>query len=186
MEDFGTLAVGIVLFFVFLLAGVWLPASVLWAPFAAFVSARRAHAVGLNAAYFGLVGALHSVALLLPWIYLMMRLSGNRLHVAIVFVGYLGVSSIWLLSMWITYVFMSERSGALAILTTLGSVVLMTVALTQVLLTYRKLNAQEGSPNGPMHYEHTLSDLWYIAPFGVTYAQALVLAYAVWLAVFSW
>lgn len=186
MEDFGILAVGIVLFFSLLLVGVWLPLSILWAPFAALLSARKAHLLGLAPAYFGLVGALYSAALFLPWIYLMFRLSGKEVPTPLIVVGYSGVSLIWLLSLLITYSFLDGRSEQLAILTVLGSIVLMAMSLTRVFLSYGRLHIQEGSPNERMPYTHSPSDFWYIAPFGVTFAQALILAFSVWYVVFSW
>lgn len=185
MEDFGILAVGIVLLFVLILVGMWLPASVFWVPFAAFVTAKKAHEIGLSAAYFGLVGALYSSALLLPWIHLMFGLSGKRTHIAIIVIAYWGVSLIWLLSLLITHIFLGERNGMLAILTSLGSVVLMTTAIAQIVLRYGKPYVKRARPTGIIQYSHTLGDLWYIAPFWVTFAQALVLGWATWYAVFA-
>ena len=56
----------------------------LWAPFASAMCAVGAKNRGLSAKRYALAGGLYSLMLMLPWVYLVNRLAGNRLPRALV------------------------------------------------------------------------------------------------------
>ncbi len=75
------LGAGILITFIFpvLFVGLALVVGVAWAPFAALICARVAHAKGLDVWRYALVGAIYSVLFLGPWIYLVARMHNKTL-----------------------------------------------------------------------------------------------------------
>ena len=71
---------------------------VAWAPFAALICAIISKKNGLSVWRFSLAGAILSVFLLLPWLYLIMRMSGKQIPRFIYVLSYLAVYCIWWMS----------------------------------------------------------------------------------------
>ena len=69
-----------------------------WAPFAALICAIISKRNGLSVWRFSLAGAILSVFLLLPWLYLIMRMSGKQVPRFIYVLSYLAVYCIWWMS----------------------------------------------------------------------------------------
>ena len=69
----------------------WLVAGVAWAPFAAIVSAVLARRRKLRKRYSWAVGALYSALLILPWIYMVTKISGKSIP------GFIGRATYFLL-----------------------------------------------------------------------------------------
>ncbi len=72
--------------------------GIVWAPFAALISALIARSRGLNAGRYALAGAIHSAAFLLPWIRLVLRMYSIPVPRGIAALVYILLYSLWLLS----------------------------------------------------------------------------------------
>ena len=90
---FGVVFLG--MFSCFLLA-LLLYSGVLLAPFAGLLCAWAARRRGLNTRYYGITGALCSILLFLPGIYLTVSLLGKSVSATLVRVGYSFLYFIWL------------------------------------------------------------------------------------------
>ena len=63
--------------------------GLLWAPFASLICLSAARARGLNDSTYAIAGATHSILLMLPWIYLILRMNGVRVHRLVAVLTYL-------------------------------------------------------------------------------------------------
>ena len=88
-----TVLIGIVGFPIFV--PLVMPLGVLWAPFAALICALRTRSIGLSAKRYAAFDALYSTLLLLPWIYLMIRMYGKVPSKGLVQLGYVLLYIVW-------------------------------------------------------------------------------------------
>ena len=68
----------------------------LWAPFGALICARIARKRGLNVWRYAGVGALYSILLFWPWVYLALRMNDKTLHRGLIVLFYVVVYFTWL------------------------------------------------------------------------------------------
>lgn len=110
MEDIGTAgtiyiwlfwtAVALMIFTVIL----FVPISLLCTPIAALMTSRHARRLGsTDPRHYGLVGALYSALLLLPWIYLALNLSGREVPLIFIRVVYIALYVLWAFYLMVTY-----------------------------------------------------------------------------------
>ena len=150
------------------IVGIWMLMSVLWAPVAAFVCMRHARALGYDVRYYGLVGALYSTFLVLPWLYLTNRLSGERTPTSLIVIGYFIAYMVWIISLGFTYFSLYLENRGLATL-------VMLVSVTLLLASIFSLRREPDYLPPSSKYGHRLSDFFYVAPFAFATAQATML-----------
>ena len=86
---------------VFLTAGLAVTGP-LWMPFASLICARVAHRKGLSAGRYALAGAVYSLLLFWPWVYLVARMNDKRVPRFFIGLFYFFVYVAWLLgSIWL-------------------------------------------------------------------------------------
>ena len=98
MEDVG-LVKGLVLTGFFGMVGFFPLVAVLlvlWAPIAALLCANSAHQHGLEVRRYAVAGGVYSLLLLLPWIYLLMRMAGDQPPRILVKCAYVVLFAAWL------------------------------------------------------------------------------------------
>ena len=81
--------VGAVVVFPSLVAGPGIAVGVLWMPFAALFCARAARSRGLDSGRYAVAGAIYSILLFIPWVYLVLRLRGRELPSSLVRMAYI-------------------------------------------------------------------------------------------------
>ena len=77
------------------LATPWLLISILWAPFGGLICALRARSLGLPVARFAVVGAAYSMAMLLPWIYLIRQMNRGWFSDGLIHAAYAFLYAVW-------------------------------------------------------------------------------------------
>ena len=77
------------------LAIVLVSVGVLWSPFAAFWCARVARGSGLSARSYAVRGGVYSALFLLPWVYLILRMTGKPGGRAVATCSYALLYAIW-------------------------------------------------------------------------------------------
>ncbi|MXX53073.1 MAG: hypothetical protein F4Z35_03785 [Dehalococcoidia bacterium] len=86
------------LIFIAILAGsalLWLSIGILWAPFGGLICALRARSLGLPAVRFAVVGAVYSLAMFLPWVYLIRRMTGGWFSDGLIATAYILLYAVW-------------------------------------------------------------------------------------------
>ena len=74
---------------------LWIFIAVIWTPFGGLICAARARSLGLPPARFALAGAVYSLAMFLPWIYLMRRMKGRRFSNSLINAAYIILYVTW-------------------------------------------------------------------------------------------
>lgn len=174
-------------FFFAALSNLWLAICILWAPFAAGISAKQAHAKGSDIWwYYGLVGALYSVFLFLPWLYLVSRLAGRALSVKVIATGYCFVYIYWLASLSFNTLFLIDQSPPTEILFAFCCSVTAAVVSAMILLRgFRERNPQDSLQSFAGYYQHRYRDFVHVLPFVCATLQTIVLDWSIISAVFS-
>ena len=97
----------------FVAAILWIFITIIWAPFGSLICAVRARSLGLPVARFALAGAVYSLAMFLPWIYLMRRMNGGRLSGGLINIAYIVLYVTWAgtLGFFFVGVTMGDRRG---------------------------------------------------------------------------
>ena len=154
--------------------------GVIWVPFGAAVCGWRAKEKQFQVLKFAVAGALYSMFLLLPWFYLISRMSGERFPRFLATLSYIAVYSIWLYGPLLTYFWsyvvimespeLSDYFAAggssyliLSIYMIGIGVALWTVSLTRLLIAHHRLpdTDDESSDILPKHE--------YIMPFALLF-----------------
>ena len=194
MEDIGVLGTAYVMLYWSLLAFaafttfLLLPMCLLWAPVGGFISVSQARRGGSDIwLYYGLVGALYSIALFVPWVYLTLRLSGKKVAPKIVKLGYVMIYATWTITLVFTFTLLLADLGdnlgsplpALAIpaiwLITLIGVVAIPLSIRK-LVQDSKANDHEGAlQHSSNNYRHKPRDFLYLTPF--VFAAVQLVAY---------
>ena len=76
--------------------------GLLWSPIAAITCGRAARARGLDTRRYAIAGAIYSILLFLPWIYLWSKLRNKPLSDSTITLGYMFVYGLWLLGPVVT------------------------------------------------------------------------------------
>ena len=74
---------------------LWIFIAIIWTPFGGLICAVRARSLGLPAARFALAGAVLSLAMFLPWMYLMRRMNGKRFSNSLINAAYIILYVTW-------------------------------------------------------------------------------------------
>ena len=99
------------------IAGIWLLISILWAPFGGLICALRARSLGLPVARFAVVGVAYSLAMLLPWIYLVRRMNGGWFSDGLISAAYILLYTVWAAMVGTIFLFiigLETNSGGLS------------------------------------------------------------------------
>lgn len=157
-----------------------------WAPFAALICAIISKRNGLSVWRFSLAGAILSVFLLLPWLYLILRMSGKQVPRFIYVLSYSAVYCIWWMSSIAPLCFFSffELSDSES-----SEFAFRSMFITGLLTwTVSLLNLISMPRPGSLSDSHirfaSVQQTVYIAPFALTvfYSLSLTLMYyAVWI-----
>ena len=169
--------------FVFIGSWLFLALGIVWAPFAATISALQSYKRGSEIWwYYGLVGAIYSLCFLFPWFFLAVRLSGKRISLWFIVAGYFVLYIFWILGLIfafsfgtstfktpsLTFLLAFYSSGAVAILSAVG-----------LLWSLQHRIRQERQQSSDRYYRHTVSDFAYLTPFVFTAALPLLFRWAV-------
>lgn len=164
---------------------ICMPISVFCAPIAGFVCARQARVRGLNSLYYGFVGALYSVFLLLPWIYLTLRLRGRRVPHSLIVNSYLFIYMAWILCLLNAFVYAFFLSGSYSyppndphwvapLAFYAGGALFVLSVFALGLAGPGPQRPQDRTQLSSKNYEHKFVDIVYVAPFALTATQAVV------------
>ncbi len=99
--------------------------GLLWMPFGALICSQTARVRSLPDDGYGATGAGYSALMLLPWVYLVVRMLGRRVPRPVIWAGYSYIYACWLalIAGYVTYIFtemipynnyLRARSGGLA------------------------------------------------------------------------
>ena len=151
----------------------WTVPSLLFAPFASVICMLIALRRGQSILSYGLLGALYSIAYLLPWIYLITRLSGRRMPRKVIMVGYVAiyVNGIAVSFGLFALAFLDyEGYGGETAWTLLTGLVLIVGASTWLLgIIHRwRTDPHRETKHSSKEYTHTPEDLVYLTPFLLT------------------
>ncbi len=84
--------------------------GLLFAPLGSLICALVAKSKGWSVRRFAVMGAAYSAAMLLPWVYLVLRMYGRTTSSFLIGMSYFGVFGIWPVSLLtITMIFMGEE-----------------------------------------------------------------------------
>ena len=154
-----------------------LPICLLLAPFAAVITSTLAFRQGSNVWwYYGLVGALYAVFLLLPWIYLAWRLAGRTMSPRLIMAGYISVYVFWAIILAATSLFLMDGLRdpvALPLVLFLSAVAFVASAKSLFRVVSRRSQGV-AAEHYEDRYKHTLRDFVYLAPFVLATAQVFV------------
>ena len=164
--------------------------SVLLAPFAGVICAWIALRRGANAISSGLLGAIYSIALLLPWIYLVTRLLGRRMPRIVILGGYVAIYMYWSVLLSTIYILsvVESPSSTDYVEQTIGRVLLFIFAPVAVVSAWFPLHERSSRLKASNfetqlssgEYRHTPRDLVFIVPFlfaflaSITYLWTIV------------
>ena len=186
MAELGTLVFWVVVISTAIVTFIWLPLSILWAPFAAFISARQARTQGSEIWWqYGLLGALYSVSFLLPWIYLAWRLSQRRMPISLIMTGYISIYILWLLSLFFTFSFLTTESQVVALLALFVGVAFGILSTFVLLRNVSRDRFRDQLQPFSKFHEEPFRDLPYIAPFILAFVQMIILNWAIRYSVLS-
>ena len=173
----------IVLWSVFIGALLILALGIIWAPFAAVISAWQSYRRGSEIWwYYGLIGAIYSLCFLFPWFYLAIRLAGRGVPIKIIVTAYSIIYMFWLVGLSVAFFLTTGTfstpspifllafyiNGAVAILSVVG-----------LLWSLQHRISQERQQSSGRYYRHTVRDFAYLTPFVFTAALPLLFRWAV-------
>ena len=151
-------------FYVLVIFYMLAAAGLLWSPIAAYTSARAARANGLNTRRYALAGAIHSILLILPWIYFWSELRNKPLKGVTIVTGYVLVCSLWLfgpISFWAILAFNGPQWESVLVF---GMLALFVISI--LLVKCPKLRARQYNGTGANDYGLvSLISSPYLAPF---------------------
>ena len=164
----------------------WLPLGIIWMLPAAVLSMMQAKKRGYPVVYYGVIGALYSLFLLLPWIYLTSRLQNKNIPYCAIVTGYALVYLYWV-SLLVPYqILLSDFGPEYSNFLVLGSAVAAIVS-AGALLSRRHGKSRSVAffygraehPSG--EYRHAIRDVVYIFPFIMTFVHvALLVPFLFW------
>ena len=165
-----------------ILWGIWIFFSVVFSPLAAGICMWLARRRGLNIRYYGLIGAIYSAFSLLPWLYLVTRMSGRRIPVSLIITGYVVLYLSWftlLLAVYVLFILIHQETDVQRLW--VSSVFLSIAAIAAVgsalaLISNRNRRKELGQNVQPFLGGYTLNsrDLIYIAPFALAFVTIIV------------
>ena len=183
----------LILFIVFAISLV----GPLWAPFGALICARIASKRGLNVLRYAGAGALYSLLLFWPWVYLALRMNDKRMHRGLIVLFYVVVYFTWLSAIGILFYgglynhpglaqvanlsnpWMWIGSGELAVAGT--GVALWWVSLTRLNRRYKNIDSRESNDVRAS----TLPVFVYLAPVAGAIAWILAVMLSIYWQEFS-
>ena len=172
MNDLGLLIFYWGTLFFGILGGLFVLLTVWLAPFGGLISAVLAYRRGSDAwLYYGLIGSLYTVCLLLPWVYLTWRLMGRRVPFQAIVAGYVGAYLPWGIT-WFTFVIHSPTEWRLYII---GSAALVVVTSIALWLRMQGANRKSQPDDVNRSYRHRLEDTVYVGPFMLASGQMALL-----------
>ena len=156
--------------------------GLMWSPFAALISWRMAGNRGLSGSRYAITGAVYSILLLLPWIYMVMALRGKRISAGLIDLAYFFLYMAWLVGpiavMYLRFVVIAESTSVVAIGVLTAVVIAWVVSLA--ILAKSWLFQVQRSARG----REPIIDLKYIMPFGLVVAS-IVAPYPLFYALYS-
>ena len=161
------------------------PLSIVWAPFAALISASQARRRGsTDWRYYRMVGALYSVLLLLPWIYLTLRLAGRTVPLSLIRGVYIAIYVLWAFYLLITFYLRlaSPQNDAQFWLVLAVGIFAFFVSAWMLIRHTVGNDQQEGVQHTENDYRLTQRGLVYLTPFVflIFHAVAIVSPFTLW------
>ena len=92
-----------------------MPLGILFAPFSALICYIRARSMGLPPGHYARIGALYSAFLLLPWIYLIVRMFNKTVPNILIGIGYCVLYAIWFFGSIVAVAGLAIFSGIVAL-----------------------------------------------------------------------
>ncbi len=92
-----------------------MPFGVLFAPFAALICYIRARSMGLSPVHYTRVGALYSILLFFPWIYLILRMHNKTVPNFLIGIGYFVLYTMWFFASIVVFVVIAIFFGIVAL-----------------------------------------------------------------------
>ena len=176
-------------FAVFLTAGLAVIGP-LWMPFASLICARIAHKKGLSGWRYALAGALYSLLLFWPWVYLVARMNDKRVPRFFIGLFYFFVYVAWLLgSIWLMIEVISYQHvlGIPEVQLTYGAGTLVLISVVTWFMSLNKLlrvNDRESAKANPSpaatlpHWEYLMPIvfmmLWMAVPWALRGISRLI------------
>ena len=146
--------------------------GLMWSPFAALISWRMAGNRGLSGSRYAITGAVYSMLLVLPWIYMVMALRCKRISTGLVDFAYFFLYMAWLVGpiafMYLGFVFFAESTSVVAIGVLTALVLAWMVSLAILVKSWLpSLFEVHRSSRG----REPILDLKHIMPFGLVVAS---------------
>ena len=118
-------------FFVLVIFYMLAAIGLLWSPVAAYTCARVARSKGVDARRYAIAGAIYSILLFLPWIYLWSKLRNKPLRGITVAIGYVLLYALWLIGpiSFMAILAGSDQSQSIAALVMLAMLVISLVLI---------------------------------------------------------
>ena len=164
-----------------------MPFGVLLSPFAALICYVRARSIGLPPGHYARIGALYSTFLLLPWIYLIVRMFNKTVPSSLIGIGYCVLYTVWFFGSIVTVAALAIFSGIVAlgfstdvertyihILTFCAALIFLCVDVVAWILSMARLDHFH---RNHIPREEILPDRAYITPFA--YALVWIAAAAI-------
>ena len=174
--DFGT-EVALALYLVAVSALLFIPLSmplgILWSPFGALICALIARRRGLPVKYYAGMGAWYCALLLLPWIYLVLRMMGRAVSRGWISFGYFILYAVWFigsvcLMALITMLSFVNRLEPLVV-GVFANCLLVTLLAANVYMWISSVRAMSGArmaPKDDQEADHRIiPDQFYLRPF---------------------
>ena len=92
-----------------------MPLGILFAPFAALICYIRARSMGLSPGHYARIGAMYSTFLLLPLIYLIVRMFNKTVPSSLIGIGYCVLYTVWFFGSIIIVAALAILSGVVAL-----------------------------------------------------------------------
>ena len=157
-----------------------MPFGVLLAPFAALMCYMRARSMGLSPGHYARIGAMYSTFLLLPWIYLIVRMFNKTVPNSLIGIGYCVLYTVWFFGSIVIVAALAILSGVVAlgfstdvertyihILTFCAALIILCVDVGAWILSMARLDHFH---RNHIPSEGILPDRPYIMPFAYTLA----------------
>ena len=147
--------------------------AVACSPVAALLTANQARAKGRSPLPYAFLGAAYCVLLLLPWIALMLRISGSRAATIVNVVMYVCVAALVLIMTVAWYLLFDGgadwvlgREQSMSLMVVLGSVVV--ISAVSLLIYHHFANLYMNSSERALHPAwHAFGEILYLTPFAL-------------------
>ena len=186
----------VVLFFIpFYVTGVLLllaALGIILSAFAAVILWKMAQDRDLSSGRYAMAGAVYSTFLLLPLLYLIVSLRGERVPASLIASSYISVYASWLVGpfglIYVMYPFVDNPIPTVVLISVIAMAAAWIVSLAVLLGVLDWILDELAVPYSPPPEPSLLPALRYVAPFGLVAASAVVsvaMVSLVWIGIVS-